>query len=342
MDGSAGQSPAVLESVGISRLEEELYLVLLDRPGVALPQLRDAWTGTPARFRSAVRNLETLGLLSRSPTKPARYYPASPETIIEVLVLRRQEELERTRLAAADLEKRFRIGSQGADPLELVEVIVGRDTIARRTEQLQQAARSEVLAFDKPPYVQLEGNPIETELLSAGVRYRVVYDQTALEYPGILEEIREFSSVGEDSRVLSGLPMKLDVYDRRVAIMPLDPDRGYEGVLLVRSPTIVSALVLLFEGLWQRAVPIRFDGRQKASLPASDEWGILPDAELLELIGLMAAGLKDQAIARHLGVGSRTMERRLRRCMDMFGVNTRFQMGLVVGEQGLLRNTERP
>ncbi|MFD7835401.1 helix-turn-helix domain-containing protein [Streptomyces sp. NPDC059761] len=45
------------------------------------------------------------------------------------------------------------------------------------------------------------------------------------------------------------------------------------------------------------------------------------------ILALLLAGLTDQAVATQLGVSPRTLQRRLRRLMDMAGVRTRMQLG---------------
>jgi DNA-binding NarL/FixJ family response regulator len=52
------------------------------------------------------------------------------------------------------------------------------------------------------------------------------------------------------------------------------------------------------------------------------------DARLLELLAL---GIKDEAIARLLGLGLRTVRRRIAGLMALHGVDTRYQLGLAIG-----------
>ena len=58
-----------------------------------------------------------------------------------------------------------------------------------------------------------------------------------------------------------------------------------------------------------------------------------PDEQLL---ALLAAGLKDEAIARQLGVSLRTVHRRTSQLLDGVGARTRFQAGLRAAQLGLL------
>ncbi|WP_336204157.1 response regulator transcription factor [Nonomuraea sp. LPB2021202275-12-8] len=91
----------------------------------------------------------------------------------------------------------------------------------------------------------------------------------------------------------------------------------------MHSSSLLDALVSLFEVLWRSALP----------LPAAPSSGQadLPDPELFTLL---AAGLKDEAVARQLGVSLRTVHRRVSELMDRLGARTRFQAGLLAARRG--------
>ena len=55
------------------------------------------------------------------------------------------------------------------------------------------------------------------------------------------------------------------------------------------------------------------------------------------MLAMLAAGLKDEAIARYLGVSLRTVRRRVATLMEELGAHTRFQLGSAAERRGLLR-----
>jgi DNA-binding NarL/FixJ family response regulator len=56
-----------------------------------------------------------------------------------------------------------------------------------------------------------------------------------------------------------------------------------------------------------------------------------------QLLILLASGFKDEAIARYLGWGLRTVRRRVAKLMDDLGAQTRFQLGAAAQSRGLLK-----
>ena len=61
-----------------------------------------------------------------------------------------------------------------------------------------------------------------------------------------------------------------------------------------------------------------------------------PPAQDAHLLALMAAGLKDEVVARQLGLSLRTVRRRIARLMDELGADTRFQAGIEAARRGWL------
>jgi DNA-binding CsgD family transcriptional regulator len=220
-----------------------------------------------------------------------------------------------------ELTKRFHAASRGDTPAELIEVVHGPDAIRQRWLQLQRSARSEIRALDKPPYIA-PGNPAERGLLATGVRYRTVCDRAALDYPGRLEDLRDAADAGEDCRIATDVPIKLFLADDRMALAPLHQPQDVESAVIVHPSALLDALGALFESVWQRSLPLA-----AFRAAASTDTAPLSD-EQRRLLQLLAAGYTDEAIARKLDRGYRTVQRHIGVLMDALSAQTRFQLGL--------------
>ncbi|MGH9187526.1 MAG: helix-turn-helix domain-containing protein, partial [Acidimicrobiales bacterium] len=235
----------------------------------------------------------------------------------------------RARVHAALLARRAR-AAESTSPAELVEVVEG-DAIGLRVEQLQRAARREVCFFDVPPFMSPGGeNPVEPGRLADGVRYRAIYDRVLLNDPLHIARISRCIAVGEEARTHADLPMKLMIVDHEVAVVPLmgDRQRAPSAAMFIRPSVLLDSVAATFEVLWSRAVPLR------AGFVPSEVSAVSP--EVAEILGLLASGMKDEVIARHLGVNVRTVRRRIRAALDALGVDTRFQAGVQAGQLGVL------
>ncbi len=242
------------------------------------------------------------------------------------------------RLEAKRLQERFRRAAERRSPADLVEIVEGRQAVRHRVGQLFRSTQSELLAFDKPPYSVGPGDPLhqEDQQLERGMAWRVIYAKESLEYPGALERIAFFTTAGEEARYLAELPMKLSIFDRRVAVMPVSQERGaIEGALIVHSSHLLDALIALWESSWERAAPLPREGE---ALPDRDMAGAALTAEEAQLVALLLAGGKSETIARNLDIGLSTVERRIKRLMQRLGSETRFQAGFELGRRSVATN----
>lgn len=326
------RSDSGLQALGLTEAEQRVYELLLDRTDVSSLAEIAAVVGISAGLvRRALAALAAMGLVSRSPGPTRRWVPARPDLAVEALIARRQEELERARLTATTgLLERFHRGVQAGGVGELVEVVDGREAFAQRYLQLGGSATTEVMAFDKPPYITETAECNETELaaLRRGVRWRGIYTHAALDRPGRLQLLHHMGDAGEEARSLKEVPVKLIIVDRRLALIPLELQPGQERAVLIHASSLLDALVRLFEVLWDRAAPVNFPskpGRTPESIP--DDEGTQVPAEHDDLAALLVAGLKPEAIARQLKWSPSKVQRRINQLMECLGAETRVQLG---------------
>ncbi|HYJ66728.1 MAG TPA: helix-turn-helix domain-containing protein [Nocardioidaceae bacterium] len=314
----------LLASLGVSELDELVYRSLLTRPGISLRELADRLSQHDSRVGAALRRLEHLGFVSPVDGRPKRFMPAMPDVAVESLVNARQQELLRVRAAVIELTAEYRAGRQD-DPGELVEILTGEVAVARRFNEVQSSCTSELMLFDRPPYAAPPDNPRQRTVLKRGVRWRTIYSPESLEATGRRSHVYELIAAGEEARLLRGLPMKLAIVDRRVALLPLTLENGLQQSAVIHRSTLLDAMVTLFEVFWERALPIKGDRRSPG--------GPLTDTDR-RLLSLMVTEAKDAAIARDLGIGVRTLRRRMQRLLQLLDADTRFQAGAQAVRRG--------
>jgi sugar-specific transcriptional regulator TrmB len=319
------QFPHSFEAIGLPREEESVYRLLLDRPKRSLADISEKTKLSRRKLQEALLSLESKGFLTRVPGTRSRYLPTPPEIAVEPRVLQRQEDLELIRKSAAELGEIYRRQVMGSDPAELVEIIRGREAVGRRFDQLQQAAKTDVLIIDRPPYANPDPrNETELLLLRRGVVVRTIYASASIETPGYMNWVEELIENGEQARLLTDVPAKLAIIDRKAGLLPLNfEEPGIEGAAVIQRSSLLDLLIAFFELVWERAAPLpnRSPTRDEATPRASD-------MHRDSVLALMAAGMKDASIARALGVSKSTVDRRVRRLMEALGAKTRFQAGL--------------
>lgn len=329
----------MLDLLDLTPDDQAVYETLVDGPAMTHAELADVVTAN-VEVPSVMASLESRGLVSRIPGSPARFAAVAPEIALEALFLERERRLKQARGYVRQLSARFQ-RSDARDPAELVEIVSGRAAIRQRSAQLQRSARHQFRGVDRPPYTvdsvetAIE-QPVEAEMLRTGIRYRVIYDTAGLEsFHQMRSDLEESMALGEEARVLTNTPTKLIIIDDRIAMIPLEPaSASLVSMIVVHPSGLLDALCSLFEDLWRRSLPLTLpEPGQRAGT------GHLPDRptdDELRLLNLLATGITDDAIAKHLGVSHRTVQRRLRALLDRLDAETRFQAGLQANRRGWL------
>lgn len=316
--------PGTLAAVGVDSFDEEVYRRLLTVTSATPAGIADELGWGVDRTDRALERLRAHGLASRMSGRTRRYAAVEPDAALEALVRSRVADLEQVRSTAVELSSAFH-AVQRPDAKGVIELLDGPQELGRWFVRLQHGVREEMLVLDRPPYALAASNPVEPVSLAQGVRWRAIYAPEALEQPGAIEEIETLARSGEQGRVLADLPMKLAIADRRLALLPLSLDIASSPAVLIHESTLLDALVDLFEGYWERAIPIG-EGHERPELSEDDR----------TLVTLMAGGLTDTAIARQLGWSTRTMRRRTRRVFEALGASNRFQAGIQASRRGWL------
>ena len=327
----------MLEAVGLTAIEERTYRTLVRARSMTPADLRSQLGLTVEQVDAVLGSLAAKGLVT-STTGPAKRLVAAPvEVAGEALLLRRLQELQAARLEFAKIAAEYRHAAGQTSVDEMIE-IAPNDAVPTLFEQLQRQAKTEVWTITTPPYaVPSDENSVEIERLASGVTYLGLYTQAALEEPGALEMIRRYVDAGEQARMQPSLSLKMAIFDREVALVPIVGGHG-TGVLsdslIVRPCSLLDALIELFERLWLSAVPLDpllFDasaasGRKRGSR------GITPQEA--RLLALLLAGMTDDAIGRQVGLARRTVVRRVHELMARAKASNRLQLILRAAQLG--------
>jgi hypothetical protein len=236
----------------------------------------------------------------------------------------RRQELAEVRSAL------LRLGSQpprsnGEGRVPVWEPVVA-DVAATLVRQLVNAAegpvRTSVVSLKAGAGLDAEAVREARQRLASGHEQRAIYPLAGLEDPSAREWMTAWAEVGEVQRVCEEVPSDFAVFGQS-AVMAVatwgDPRADY---VLIREPMLVRAFIALFDRCFDDGLPV----------PGASA-GELDDARLTRLLG---TGLKDEAIARYLGVSLRTVRRRIARLMATHGAETRFQLGAAAARAGML------
>ncbi|WP_433381235.1 LuxR C-terminal-related transcriptional regulator [Streptosporangium sp. CA-115845] len=324
----------VLQEWGLDGHADAIYRLVLTQKEWGIAEIAAKLGISETHVRSTIDKLVELSLLRRS---SGMLRPASPSVAFHSLLqrqrtelLRRQEEFIAAEHAVNRLISEYSelcaVGARNeCDCLESMEAV------RARIETLARSAKSECLSFmpggAQSPESLEASRPLDDVLLMRGVSVRTVYLDSACNDASTLAYARWLTELGGEVRTTPTLPLRTVIFDREIALVPLDPQHSSKGAVEVCGRGIIAALVALFEQIWASATPFGTDPRCCPESITKQEQ---------ELLRLLAQGLTDEAVSKKLGIGLRTHRRMVADLMDRLGARSRFEAGVKAAEKGWL------
>jgi len=322
----------VLATFGVGEDAERLYRNVLREDRMSVGWHADSLGWTDARVRVAMLPLIRLRLVRQDLAGDLVAPP--PRAALTGLVERETARLELRHREIEDVAAA--VGDFSADHLAGRIDTMDTGALDAVAEELQSSTAVELLRSTNGPlrlfHIAPGSRPgadpeVERSIrraLQAGRTMRAVYQTSTLDDPGQLAWMRRWGSLGERQRVVEHLPAEFAVFGSE-AVLAAAPtwDTSGPSAVLSRMPLLVSVFTALFDDTWAGGHPVPEDGVEQ-------------DVET-RLLTLLGTGYKDEAIARYLNIGVRTVRRRIASLMDELGVHTRFQLGAVAERRGLLR-----
>lgn len=310
----------MFEALGLSQKDGRVYLAILEVPHATDSRISELVNMARDETRECIHRLEEHTLIARTSDVPPKFFPAPPGVALEAVALRRRQEIDLAVAQAGSLAKRL-YREAITNPSDLIEMILGREALKQRAMEAIATARREVMCLSRPPYIQTD-DEIKAHRPAPGTIQRYIYDQAALDSPGHLEVIERDVAIGEQARFVPNLPMKLIIVDGSSAYIAFDlSDPDVTAGIVVHPSSLLDALIILFELLWDRGIPLTFanaGGLEPLGTSSEDD----------RLLTLLATGLKDEAVARRLGISGRSLRRRIARLQAELGAMNRFQAGV--------------
>ncbi|MFD7939393.1 LuxR C-terminal-related transcriptional regulator [Streptomyces sp. NPDC048253] len=246
-------------------------------------------------------------------------------------MLRQSYQFAESQVAVAQLVQEYTDQRSGHGRPEVAK-LMGMDAIQDRIEQLSLRATEEVATLmpggPQDPALIEAAKRLDSQVRGRGVAMRTVGLESLRKDPPTLVYARWLTEIGAEVRTAPSLPIRMLIYDRRVALVPVDPDNSALGALEVTDPGTVTVILALFEQIWSTSRPVG------DTTPATDDDGLSPQER--ELLLLLSQGLTDERAGRQLGLSARSVRRMMAGLMERLGARSRFEAGLRAAENGWL------
>ncbi|MFI1062824.1 LuxR C-terminal-related transcriptional regulator [Streptomyces spororaveus] len=324
----------MLASLGLDAEAESVYRLMLIQQDWGVTEMAAHLACAEDSVRSALDRLAELNLLRRSMQAPGGLRPVSPDLGFQLLLQRQQAHLLAQQQQFAESQaaisrlldeySELRTGERHG-----VEYLQGIDAIQTRLEELAHRSTSECLSFmpgGAQSAASLEASrPLDEDLMGRGVQVLTVYLDSVRNDTPTVEYARWLQDNGGEVRTVPALPLRMVLFDREVALLPVDPTNTKKGAVQLTGPGVLTALAALFEQVWRRAALIGCSqGRDEVGLTAQER----------ELLRLLTQGATDEIAAKKLGIGLRTSRRMMSDLMARLGARSRFEAGVLANKAG--------
>jgi regulatory LuxR family protein len=286
---------------------------------------------------AAIAALTTYGLIALETVDGRKVHlPRTPETASAALLHPAEVALraaERRLVEQRDAMAEVRGTLGGLMPVYLdavrartrssaIEEISDLAGVRAAISQLVYTADAEVTTCQpgggRPEPVLAEALPRDLAMLDRGIQMRTIYQHTARYHQPTQAYAETMISAGAQIRTLADIPDRMIIVDRRAAFIP--SMAHLTGALLVRDPSLVAFLCRTFERTWATGTPFQIG--PTAAKEASED---IKDS----IVALLSNGLKDDVIAKRLGLSVRSCRRHIAEIMERLGARSRFQAGLL-------------
>ncbi|MER6961263.1 MULTISPECIES: helix-turn-helix transcriptional regulator [unclassified Streptomyces] len=311
----------------------EVYEWSLGRDGFTVDDVAHELGFTADDSEEMVGRLLELQLIQPSRDRDAWFVPTDPGIGSSQLLSRGELDLLERKLAVGQLRNdlarlslKFRSSKFASQYANSFDVVTAPETVRLLLSEAAANGSREVVCMQPgggwSVEELIEEQNRDLQLLGRGVRMRVLYQHAARFDTPTREHAAKLVDAGAEIRTAGALIGKIFIFDRNVAYIPAK--RG--GAVVVQEPSIIDFLHSCFEHVWETAK--EFDTRRAEVEVVSVEMK-------KEIVRMLIAGAKDEAIARRLGVSVRTCRKHIGQVMQMFGATSRFQFGYLVKDANL-------
>jgi DNA-binding CsgD family transcriptional regulator/sugar-specific transcriptional regulator TrmB len=298
---------------------------------------------TREQAEASIQRLIDARLVRRDPEDASVGFAVAPEAALAhlsaPLEARIREDQQRVAVLREELDRftepYHQRSAAGSDSYVVIQSL---DEVRDALNKASDSCQHEMISCQpgggaRVPAAMEEAIHRDRRLLERGVTMRTLYHHTARFNAPSQAYVAIASALGAEYRTAHALFGRVIAFDRNVAFLPLQDDSL--GAVVVREPNTVGYLCDIFEQAWEVAEPF---------VDAASEGLEQVSKEVHEtLIRMLAAGLKDETIARRLGMSLRTARRHIAEIMQELNATSRFQAGVAAAQKGLhLPSEARP
>ncbi len=315
-----------------------VYAGLVHEADLTTAQLAERLALPVGLVKSEIESLTRAGLLSSSMPDSSVLDAADPQIALALIAERAAWEFQQ-QMAEVENATRAVVGVLAGltSPGEQSEVETVEWASVRAQHELvvRRATREISILLGESWYGAFSHSETTVSALNSaletGVTIRLVLTE-ALANDARLRLVTELSGQAVAWRFTPAVPVSMTLVDSTSALVLTEGRPDQTEVTMIGQPSLLTAVTSLFDVIWDGA-----SGTDPGDLVAAAPVpGLALSPQQERILGLLAAGAKDQAIARATGISPRTLTRLIADIANQLGARDRFQAGAQAVRRGLL------
>lgn len=332
-DRREAHESGILETFGLTSDAEAVWRALMRHPDDSVQDLARRTGLCAEEVTGAIVGLRSAHLV-RTATTGSGVIATDPRLAIGSHIARAEHELALRTAELAELRARTEALSddydagRAATSMPGAEIVADLDDVRRRIYLASEAVVHMQRSLLRAPSAEgiEDSTHVDTAQARRGVEQRTIISTDDLTERDVYAHLEAQHRRGERVRALSDVPTQMLIMDSTIAVLAVDPLHPRRGALFIREAGLVGLLIYLFDHLWSEADPV-FGSAEAIGAPAG---------RVARVLELMAAGVKDERIARTLGVGSRTVRRDIAELKERLSVASRTEVVAAAIREGWL------
>ena len=257
-----------LIKIGLTKSQAVIYINLLKKQSFTASEVSKISEISRAKTYEILNQLVKKGLCVEILGSVKKYSPANPDNAFNGMIQRYEQdckqELEYKKILKSNISESllplFFSEKKHTDPLDYIQIIREKSAITAKFESLHKEAKEQILCFAKSPYIIATGKNIPGfNTLKRGVILKTIYEFRDTKKEDIKREIQSFIKGGEQVKIFQDLPVKMEVYDKKIVLLALVdnmPSKQSFTTLIIQHPEIAKTFIKLFDNLWDEAMTL--------------------------------------------------------------------------------------
>jgi len=251
-----------LAMIGLTENEAKTYLLLLKQPLTAT-KMAQLIKVNRSNIYGIIASLVQKGFVREINGKVRTVVAINPKIAFNTTKTTLQMRIKLIDKLSKELFPYFEAGKKQENK-ELIKILHAKSAIINTLEKLETEVKEEVLAFSKPPYLMnVENlktlNVPQRASAKKGVIYKGIHQIEPGNIKNFIKRLKYFESVGEEIRVAESIPMKLFIFDRKIAVFTLENKLSNISEFTFTSfehTDVAKTFTQIFKQYWEQSIPL--------------------------------------------------------------------------------------